>query len=84
MKNKYKKKVYFNLVHIIVLVLGILLWLFFINEFTFVAGGPQLSFFESLFNQLTDFGSWMFMLFYLIILYGIVTLISWIYYKKRE
>ena len=90
MKNTYKKKVWWNWWHLIVIILGLLLWFLFLGSIcmgSFIDEDGkvhQIPFFECLIYSLKQPTFLYYTLFGIAILYLITTLISWLYYRNKK
>ena len=89
MKTKYKTKIWWNWLHLVVIVLGVIIYLAIIGNLCEVSckmGGhcPQPTFFGCLIDLLKDPNFLFVTLIGIGVLYLIITLISWVYYRNKK
>jgi len=89
MKDKSKRKVWWNWLHLIVIVFGLLLWLYFAGSGCKSTCGigvncPQSTFLECLSQLIVISSFWLYTFIGIIILYLVITLISWLYYGNKK
>ena len=88
MKTKYKRKVWWNWWHLVVIVLGVILWFLVIGIIAYNGmcfdDCPQITFFEGISELLKNPTFLFYTLIGVAILYMVVTLISWMYYKNKK
>ncbi len=91
MKKKFEKKIWWNLLHLIFIVVGLLIWLIVLNNFCVVVGTtqefplpPQPPFLECLLSVVVTPLFWVYTIILEVVLYLMATLISWLYYKNKK